>query len=243
MPKGRQLIFIMTDSQRWDMLNCYRQTGLQTPNLDRLAAGGVRFERAYSCQPVCGPARAGLFTGTWPHINGGWSNDLPLGQGCKSVGERLSETGLQTAYIGKWHLDHSDYFGTGKAPAGWDPAYWYDMRCYMEELSPEDRRRSRMEKTIQESIPEEFTFGHRCSDRAIDFLNRHSSEDFFLVVSYDEPHGPYLCPKKYYDMYADYEFPISPNVHDTLADKPEHHRVWAGERLGQDELLRQDSSS
>lgn len=234
MLKPRQVIFLMTDSQRWDMVNCYRQIGLHTPSLDRLAASGVRFDRAYTCQPVCGPARAALFTGTYPHTNGSWSNNLPLGEGFKSIGQRLSATGLHTAYVGKWHLDRSDYFGTGKAPDGWDPRYWYDMRCYLEQLSPEDRRRSRQEKTILEGVSEDFCYGHRCSDRAIDFLNSHAGEDFFLVVSYDEPHGPYLCPKKYYDMYDNYEFPITPNVHDTLADKPEHHRTWAGDRLQKD---------
>lgn len=224
----------MTDSQRWDMLNCYRSTGLSTPHLDSLAAGGVRFDRAYTCQPVCGPARAAIFSGTYPHTNGSWSNNLPLGDGCLTVGQRLARAGIHTAYIGKWHLDHSDYFGTGRAPEGWDPAVWYDMRNYLEELSPEDRQRSRREETIQEDIPAEFTFGHRCSNRAIEFLRRHAAEDFLLVVSYDEPHHPFLCPREYYDRYANYKFPATGNVHDTLADKPEHHRVWAGERLHKD---------
>ena len=57
MEKKKQLVFIMTDTQRWDMVNCYRETGLRTPCLDRLAAEGVRYERAYTAQPVCGPAR------------------------------------------------------------------------------------------------------------------------------------------------------------------------------------------
>lgn len=234
MAKPRQIVLLMTDSQRWDMLNCYRNTGLQTPNLDRLAAGGVRFERAYTCQPLCGPARAALFTGTWPHSNASWANNLSLGMNYRTVGQRLCQAGFHTAYIGKWHLDAFDYFGRGQCPDGWDPQYWYDMRNYLEELSPEDRVRSRQEKTIQEAVSEEFTYGHRCSDRAQEFLKRHRNEDFLLVVSYDEPHGPYLCPKKYYDMYADYGFPLSPNVHDTLADKPEHIRIWAGQRLQQD---------
>ncbi len=108
------------------------------------------------------------------------------------------------------------------------------MRNYLEELSPEDRYRSRQEATIREGVSEDFTFGHRCSSRAIDFLQKHHNEDFLLVVSYDEPHGPYICPRKYYDIYADYEFPQSPNVHDSLADKPDHVRVWAGKRLEQD---------
>jgi len=228
MPERRQAIVIMTDTQRWDMLGCYRNTGLQTPSLDRLAAGGIRFERAYTCQPVCGPARAALFTGTWPHTNGSWANDLPLGANVKSIGQRLRDNGLRTAYIGKWHLDTSDYFGWGRSPDGWDEEYWYDMRRYLEELSPEDRVRSRQKKTCLENVPDEFTFGHRCSNRAIDYLSRYRGQDFLLVLSYDEPHGPCLCPRRFFDMYTDYEFPAGPNVADTLADKPEHLRVWAG---------------
>ncbi len=234
MAAKRQVVLIMTDTQRWDMINCYRQTGLVTPNLDRLAAGGMRFERAYTCQPVCGPARAALFTGTYPHSNGSWANSMALGDNVKTIGQRLRDNGLHTAYIGKWHLDGGDYFGVGRCPDGWDDAYWYDMRRYLEELSPADRLRSRKYETIQEDIPEDFTFGHRCSDRAIDFLGRFNQEDFLLVVSYDEPHGPCLCPKKYYDMYAEYDFPIAPNTGDTLADKPTHLHAWAGKRLDGD---------
>jgi uncharacterized sulfatase len=65
-PEIQQAVLFITDTTRWDMLNCYRDTGVRTPHLDQLAATGVRFERAYTCSPVCGPARAGLLTGTWP---------------------------------------------------------------------------------------------------------------------------------------------------------------------------------
>ena len=58
-----QVVLMMTDTQRWDMLGCYGNPDMKTPNLDRLAGEGVRFERAYTCQPVCGPARSGIFTG------------------------------------------------------------------------------------------------------------------------------------------------------------------------------------
>jgi uncharacterized sulfatase len=224
----RQAIVIMNDSVRADMLNCYRHTGLMTPNLDRLAAGGIRFEHAYTCQPVCTPARSALFTGTYPHSNGAWANSLPLGQTVHTIGQRLHDAGIHTAYIGKWHLDGSDYFGTGRAAPGWDPAYWYDQRDYLYELSPEDRVRSRNTATNRDpNLTAEFTFGHRCSNRAIDFLSKHANDNFLLVVSYDEPHGPYLCPRPYSEMYRNFVFPSSPNVNDTLANKPEEQRIWA----------------
>ena len=224
----RQIVFLMTDTQRWDMLGCYGHPAMKTPHLDRLASQGMRFDRAYTCQPVCGPARAALFTGTWPHNNGSWSNGLALGAYTRHLGQLLAPAGIHAAYIGKWHLDAFDYFGRGEAPEGWDPGYWYDMRMYLEELSPEDRRRSRETATNRDPrLTAEFTFAHRCSDRAMGFLADHADEDFCLVVSYDEPHHPHLCPEPYASMYRDYQWPKPPNVRDPLTNKPEHQRVWS----------------
>jgi uncharacterized sulfatase len=234
-----KVIVIMTDTQRVDMLGCYAETGLKTPKLDKLAAEGMRFDKAYTCSPVCAPARSAIFTGIWPHANGVWANELPLGNTIKTIGERLSKHKIHCAYIGKWHLDGHDYFGNGICPEGWDKNYWYDMKCYLDELSPEERIQSRKPGRDKVGIKQEFTFANRCSDRALDFLSKYHDESFFLVVSYDEPHGPYLCPKKYTDEYADYCFPKKRNVWDTLENKPEHQRVWAGERISEnkDELI------
>jgi uncharacterized sulfatase len=236
----KQIILIMTDTQRTDMLGCYGYTEIRTPNLDRLASEGVRFERAYTCSPVCGPARSALFTGTYPHTNGSWGNSMPLGANVKTVGQRLCDQGIRTAYVGKWHLDGGDYFGVGRCPDGWDAEYWYDMRCYLEELPEEERYRSRQVETNRHpGLTEDLTYAHRCSNRAIDFLDKCCNEDFLLVVSYDEPHHPYLCPRPYSEMYRGCAFHKTPNVWDSLTDKPEHHRIWAGDRLAldKDELI------
>ena len=222
-----KVIFIMTDTQRKDMVGCYGNLAMQTPYLDGLAAQGMRFERAYSCTPVCGPARAALFTGLFPHSCGAWGNSMPLGANVKTLGQRLSDNGVHAAYIGKWHLDGGDYFGLGDCPAGWDPAYWYDMRNYLDELSEADRLRSRKARTNDENIDAAFTFAHRCSQRAIDFLNRRGDEDFFLALSYDEPHHPFLCPPPYNTMFANFEMPLPENILDDLSDKPEHQRLWS----------------
>ncbi len=231
----RQVVLIMTDTQRKDMVGCYGNPDMKTPSLDRLARQGVRFEQAYTCQPVCGPARAALFTGTFPHSNGSWGNTMPLGDNVKTVGQRLTDQGIHAAYVGKWHLDGGDYFGLGRCPEGWDPRYWYDMRNYLEELSDADRVRSRLPETSDDpTLPEDFTFGHRCSNRAIDFLEKNRDDPFLLVVSYDEPHGPFLAPRRFADPYRDYTFPKCPNIWDTLEGKPEHQRLWAGASLHQD---------
>lgn len=233
--KHKQLVFIMTDTQRWDMVNCYRETGLSTPCLDALAADGVRYERAYTTQPVCGPARAGLFTGTYPSWNGSWANGMALGDNVKTIGQRLHDNGFRCAYIGKWHLDGTDYFGNGICPDGWDPDYWYDMRRYLEELTEDERVKSRVPQTMNfEQLPEEFTYGSRVAARAIDFMERYRDEDYLLVVSFDEPHGPYLCPPPYDTMYRDYCFPKSPAVWDVLEGKPDYQKVWAAEQAKPD---------
>jgi uncharacterized sulfatase len=109
------------------------------------------------------------------------------------------------------------------------------MTTYLEELPNADRVRSRQTESNRDgSVTEDFTYGGRCTKRALNFLEKHGEEDFFLVVSYDEPHGPFLCPRPYSEMYKDYEFPKSPNVWDTLEGKPEHQRIWAGAALQQD---------
>ena len=59
------------------------------------------------------------------------------------------------------------------------------------------------------------------------FSGKNRDDSFFLVVSYDEPHGPFLCPKEFWSMYDGYEFPHKANMLDTLEDKPAHHKIWA----------------
>ena len=182
MDAKKQVVFIMTDTTRFDMVGCYGFPVMKTPFLDDLASKGVRFEKTYSCQPVCGPARSAIFTGLFPHSNGSISNCMPLGAGIKTAGEYLQQAGVHSAYIGKWHLDGGDYFGNGICPAGYDSDYWYDMRCYLEELSPELREYSRKEASSLEGIDESFTFAHRCTERALSFLNKHGSRTSLIYV-------------------------------------------------------------
>ena len=104
------IVFYFSDQQRWDTLGCYGQPLRVTPNLDALAANGTRYENAFTCQPVCGPARACLQTGRYAtevgcEING---RALPFGS-VKTLAQSFNEAGYATAYVGKWHLatDHA----------------------------------------------------------------------------------------------------------------------------------------
>ena len=232
VPMKKQCILFMTDTTRKDMVGCYGNPNMKTPNLDRLAEEGIRYENAYTCQPVCGPARSAVFTGTFPHTNGMVANSLALGDNVKTIGQRLRDNGIECGYIGKWHLDGSDYFGNGRCPDGWNPDYWYDMRTYLEELSDEDKVKSRNpEECYAEGFSEDFTYAHRCSDRALRYLEEFKDRDFFLSVSYDEPHDPALCPAPFNHMYDGFKFESCPSFQDDLSKKPFMQRLWAGKNL------------
>ena len=230
----KQVVLIMTDTTRKDMLGCYGNSDMKTPNLDHLAEQGIKWEKAYTCQPVCGPARSAIFTGTFPHSNGEVTNSVPLGANVKTIGERLTDHNIHCGYVGKWHLDGGDYFGLGICPPGWDEAYWYDMKCYLDELSDEDKVRSRQKETaFDPDWGEEMTYADRCSQRAIDFIKKNKDETFFLTVSYDEPHGPSICPPPWNTMYEGFTFPYNPNFQDDLSQKPLFQQLWAGEAINQ----------
>ena len=88
----KQIILLMTDTTRKDMVGCYGNKKMFTPNLDALAQEGIRYENAYTCQPVCGPARSAIFTGTFPHSNG--NERSSIGGKCKDYWTKTD---------GQWH--------------------------------------------------------------------------------------------------------------------------------------------
>ena len=180
----------MTDTQPARAVGAYGVEGLHTPNLDALAARGVRFDRAYTSCPVCTPARAGIFTGVMPSSTGAWANDMPLGSNVPTLGQRLQRHGYRTAYVGKWHLDGHDYFGAGECPPGWEPEYWYDGLRYLSDLSAEQRALWRgglhsAEAIRQAGIGAEFTWAHRSVDRALAFMATAGDAAYLLAVSFD----------------------------------------------------------
>jgi uncharacterized sulfatase len=98
------IIVFFSDQQRWDSAGCYGQKLPTTPNLDRMAREGVRFEFAFTCQPVCGPARASVQTGRYAAETGCFRNGIGLPPGEKTIAHWLSEQGYEVGYLGKWHL-------------------------------------------------------------------------------------------------------------------------------------------
>jgi len=100
------ILVLFSDQQRHDTVECYGQpvfSGL-TPNLDRMATEGVRFQYNFTCQPVCGPARASLQTGKYATQTTCFSNNISLPRREKTMAHLLSAAGYDVGYIGKWHL-------------------------------------------------------------------------------------------------------------------------------------------
>lgn len=218
------LIVLIADQWRGQALHFKGLEKVLTPNLDKLASGGVVVERMASNYPVCSPARAMLMTGMYPLRNGVDGNctsetapfhcELRSADTCWS--DILHGRHYQTAYIGKWHLDspHPPYIPTSnnKPPVKWnewtEPArrhgfvYWYAYGTYEEHLRPmywsTDAPRDSFQYVDQWGPIHEV-------DKAIEYLDaRKGTAPFAMVVSMNPPHTAYnLVPQKYKDLYKD----------------------------------------
>lgn len=104
MTTTKNILFVMADQLRWDHLSCYGHPHLKTPNIDRLAERGVRFDRAYVQSPVCGPSRASFYTGRTVFSHGSTWNRVPLPIGEMTLGDYLRPLGVRTAVVGKTHM-------------------------------------------------------------------------------------------------------------------------------------------
>ncbi len=228
------LVLIMTDQQGANAVGCYGAEGVRTDRIDALAAEGTRFERAYTASPVCTPARAGLHTGIYPHTAGAWTNALGLEANSRTLSQRLAQAGYHCAHFGKWHLDGHDYFGTGTPPEPFSTETWFDGRNFLEELTKEQRPRFRKHPGSAEGlrklgISEENTWGGRICQHAVDFVRSASQaeEPFFLVASFDEPHGPSISPAEDYEAFEGFSLSNGPGGHDDLSSKPSHQFEWS----------------
>ena len=117
MPKN--ILFIMCDQLRWDYLSCAGHPWLHTPNIDRLAARGVRFSHAFCQAPLCGPSRASFYTGRYMTSHGVMANEDPMKPGERTLGDYLGAAGLTTVLVGKSdaRFERARLAGGGSNPA------------------------------------------------------------------------------------------------------------------------------
>lgn len=189
------IIVIFSDDHGYSDLGCQGiARDLKTPNIDALAAGGVRMTSGYVSAPQCVPSRAGLLTGRYQNRFGVESNGMPLDgfNAERTIAERLKKAGYATGMTGKWHL------GTGPdiVKHGFDDVYfksanrpgWSNF-----DLDGSDRMPG----------PEKSGLYHldANSAAACAFIRRHHDEPFFFYCAYRAPHVPLDAPKKYLDRF------------------------------------------
>jgi len=222
-------VFIMTDTQDRDMVGAYGNAAVDTPNLDRLAETGIRFNRAYTSCPLCTPARGAIFTGLHPQVNGAWCNNIAPHSHVPVMGTIFRSHGYRAGYTGKWHLDGSAYFGDGTPAGGFEPDWWYDGKCYAADIGRDMfdkyRRCHTAERLREAGFCAENIWGHRVADRGIEFLESVGDEPFVLAVSFDEPHGPCVAPPEYWEKFSPGDIPRRANFNAPLDHKPALQQV------------------
>jgi len=232
------IVFFFTDQQRWDTVGVYGQKLPITPNLDKISKKGIVFKNAFTCQPVCGPARACIQTGKYATETGCFRNDIHLPLNERTIAHIFSENGYETAYIGKWHLasstDKGINYRTKPVPVefrgGWKD-FWlasdvleftsHSYDGYMYDINGNKRE-----------FPKGRYRADVLTDWAIEYLkNRKSKRPFFLFLSYIEPHhqndhNRYEGPKGSKERFKDYEIPG--DLIDTQGDWRENFPDYLG---------------
>ncbi|MFB4277548.1 MULTISPECIES: sulfatase-like hydrolase/transferase [unclassified Nonomuraea] len=247
------LLFLMTDQHRVDTLGCYGNPHVATPNLDRLAATGTRFDRFYTPTAICTPARASLLTGQAPfrhrllanyERNVGYLEDLR--EDAFTFPEALKDRGYQLGLIGKWHggtsRNAASYGFDGPDLPGWhNPVDHPDYLAYLEERGLPPYRISELVRGTTPNgnqgnllaarlhQPVEATFEHYLATRAIEHMERYAADGrpFFLATHFFGPHLPYLLPDEYFDMYDPSLVELPPSIAETFEGKPPVQRNYS----------------
>lgn len=200
------IMIILVDDLGYGDLGSYGHSVIETPNLDKLAHGGMRFTSCYASAPMCSPSRAGLLTGRVPYRTGVYDWIAPdstmyLPKKEISIASLLRDAGYQTCLTGKWHLNGK--FNVDEQPQpddhGFD--YWFGAQYSLPHLDPEGFVRNGEEVE---------TKGYACdivATESIDWLKniRKGDKPFFQYVNFLEPHEPIMSPPDIVSKYAEHD--------------------------------------
>ena len=210
------VVFILTDDQRADAVGYHPQSllGIETPNIDRIAAEGARFDNMFVTTSLCSPSRASFLSGTYTHTHGVYDNFTDYPHQLQSFPLLLQKDGYETAYIGKWHMGEDD----DSARPGFD--YWVTHKGqgkYYDTTFNVDGERKTMAGYYTD----------RVTDIALDWLaQRSSKKPFALLLGHKAPHGPFVPEPRYETLYDDVAYPYLASGF-ALDDKP----AWIKDRL------------
>lgn len=202
--QGKQpnIILIMTDDHTRQAMGCYGGV-IETPNLDRIAAEGIRMDNFYVPNAISGPSRACILTGKYSHKNGFTDNSKTFDGDQQTFPKLLQKAGYQTAMIGKWHLN-SD-------PQGFD--YWSILKGQGEYYSP----------LFIENGVERIDSGYVTdiiTDKAIAFLkNRDKKKPFAMLYYHKAPHRNWMPAQRHLGYYDDHIFPEPDNLFDDYSGR------------------------
>jgi len=195
------VIVFFTDQQRWDTTGVHDNPLGLTPNFDRMATRGTHLFHSFTCQPVCGPARACLQTGLYQTKTGCFRNGIPLPAESKTLSHYFQNEGYDTAYIGKWHLADENPVPESKR-GGYQ--YWLAANA-LESTSDSYDTRVYNNENEEVKLP-----GYRVdalTDAAIRYIDTHQENPFFMFLSFLEPHhqnhlDDYPAPDGYREPYT-----------------------------------------
>lgn len=192
------IVLIVADDLGYGDLGCYGQTRIKTPNLDRLAAEGLRFTSCYAGTTVCAPSRCCLMTGLHSghaRIRGNGQPEVPLDPGDVTVAEVVKAAGYATGIIGKWGLGRP---GTTGIPnnQGFDVWFGYTDQYHAHNYYPDFLWRNRERVSIDGNVVKDNVASERKHysqdlflQEAISFLNTHKEKRFFLYLPFQIPHA------------------------------------------------------
>ncbi len=191
--KRPNILFIMADDHAYQAISAYGSKVNVTPHIDRLAKEGMRFDRCFVTNSICGPSRAVILTGKYSHLNGFATNENPNFNGKQQhVAKLLQGAGYQTAVIGKWHL--------GSDPTGFD--YWHILQGQGPYYNP-------AMKTPNGIVRHTGYTTDIITDEAIGWLEkgRDKNKPFFLMYQHKAPHRNWQPAPRYLDKYKDVTIP------------------------------------
>ena len=187
------IVFILADDLGYGDLGCYGQKEILTPNIDRMAADGIRFTRAYAGNTVCAPSRCALMTGLHSghgRVRGNRSPQTPLAAGDLTVAELLRKAGYRTAGFGKWGLGDA---GTTGSPTrkGFEEWFGYLDQVHAHEYYPEFLIENEKEVPLPGNAKgANGTYSHDLfTKRALEFIGRERAQPYFLYLAYTIPHA------------------------------------------------------
>jgi arylsulfatase A-like enzyme len=198
-PKKPNILFIMTDDHASHAISCYGSRINTTPNIDRIAKGGIRFENCFCTNSICAPSRAVILTGRHSHLNGVRDNALRFDGTQQTFPKLLQQAGYQTVMLGKWHLK-SD-------PTGFD--YWNVLPGQGNYYNPD-----LIEMGERKQYPGYVT--DIVTDIALDFLEnrRDQTKPFMMMLHHKAPHRNWQPAPRHLTKYDKVKFPEP----DTLFD-------------------------